>query len=616
MTLTERDVRRLEVAGFRGFARETPLGELRLRNREGRCVFLEDGRCRAYEARPEGCRLYPLVLDLDDDRTVLHSFCPHREEFRFTVDDERRLRRSVEEDEQESERRLFRRAARQALLVLLLICGGAAAVEPPASEARPPWEAWRDLASLAVIPLDDHVVMESSYCREGCERDRHSAGDSRFLRSNGDEGVLFEGTGPGAVTRIWMTQGDDGISRPLDPAIWIRIVVDGEVVVQLPLPEFFDGASPPFSPPLVSHRLVSSGGNLSYVPIPYRESCVISLIGAEHAKIWFQVTAHELGSSIGVVPFTGDEDLESWRDLLSTEPGRDPWHGGPFPTTSGSIGLRRRARVAVAAFSGADLLNGLLLRIPRASWGDVDLRLLFDGELRVSMPVADFFAAGDPGVEPVRSLLVGVTADEDLYVYFPMPFFESAVVELARGRSRSGGRKIPVEYAIRRLGRAPDPMSGLFGASLRSVEATVPGRDLEILSVRGRGKWVGLAATLGPVSGVSRDYLEGDEKVVLDDAAEPQLHGTGVEDFFGGGFYFQVDRPGPVPFRHALHGVTADWVDADGRVATSMYRLMLTDAPIWKRSVEVELEGGPANLTPIRARTVAYYYSSPRLSSR
>ena len=47
-----------------------------------------------------------------------------------------------------------------------------------------------------------------------------------------------------------------------------------------------------------------------------------------------------------------------------------------------------------------------------------------------------------------------------------------------------------------------------------------------------------------------------------------------------------------------------------------MYRLMLTDAPVWTTSVEVALECGPFNRTPIRARTVAYYYLRPPTSVR
>jgi len=37
---------------------------------------------------------------------------------------------------------------------------------------------------------------------------------------------------------------------------------------------------------------------------------------------------------------------------------------------------------------------------------------------------------------------------------------------------------------------------------------------------------------------------------------------------------------------------------------------MLADAPTWSTGVEVDLECGQVNQTPIRARTVAYYYAT------
>ncbi|HSN54590.1 MAG TPA: YkgJ family cysteine cluster protein [Candidatus Sulfomarinibacteraceae bacterium] len=95
MTLTEADVERLRSAGYQDFARVNGDGDLELVNRDGRCVFLGDGRCRVYRVRPEGCRLYPLVLDLGDDRVVRDRFCPYWREFPVTAERVRRLRRSV-----------------------------------------------------------------------------------------------------------------------------------------------------------------------------------------------------------------------------------------------------------------------------------------------------------------------------------------------------------------------------------------------------------------------------------------------------------------------------------------------------------------------------------------
>lgn len=105
MTLTERDVARLHAAGFKDIFRLNTEGDLELRNHDGRCVLLDDGRCSAYAARPEGCRLYPLILDLQTDRVVRDDFCPHRGSFPITTGDVERLRRSVATERIEAERR-------------------------------------------------------------------------------------------------------------------------------------------------------------------------------------------------------------------------------------------------------------------------------------------------------------------------------------------------------------------------------------------------------------------------------------------------------------------------------------------------------------------------------
>jgi Fe-S-cluster containining protein len=105
MTLIEEDVERLEGLGHRGFWRQLEDGSLVLVNLEGQCFFLADGKCLVYEHRPEGCVLYPLILDLDSGSPVRDEFCPHREEFRFSSRDERRLRRSVEIEEREANAR-------------------------------------------------------------------------------------------------------------------------------------------------------------------------------------------------------------------------------------------------------------------------------------------------------------------------------------------------------------------------------------------------------------------------------------------------------------------------------------------------------------------------------
>jgi len=109
MTLTEVDAAQLEAAGHRDFFFINDDHDLQLVNLEGHCVFLIDGRCSVHDDRPEGCRLYPLILDLSVDRVILDAFCPYAKEFAFTQDDAVQLRRSVTDEEREGRLRAARR---------------------------------------------------------------------------------------------------------------------------------------------------------------------------------------------------------------------------------------------------------------------------------------------------------------------------------------------------------------------------------------------------------------------------------------------------------------------------------------------------------------------------
>jgi Fe-S-cluster containining protein len=109
MTLTEADVTRLVTAGHRDFFFVNDDHDLQLLNVDEHCIFLVDGLCSVHDDRPEGCRLYPLILDLSVDRVVLDSVCPWAREFTFSQDDEVTLRRSVMDEAREGRLRASRR---------------------------------------------------------------------------------------------------------------------------------------------------------------------------------------------------------------------------------------------------------------------------------------------------------------------------------------------------------------------------------------------------------------------------------------------------------------------------------------------------------------------------
>ena len=106
MPLTEDDVMRIEKLGFKrvDFTVEAE-GETRLSNRARQCFFLEDVRCRIYESRPEGCRIYPLIYDTDSHKFIYDTVCPHNTEFKATREDKDRLKRLIRKLEREAAKR-------------------------------------------------------------------------------------------------------------------------------------------------------------------------------------------------------------------------------------------------------------------------------------------------------------------------------------------------------------------------------------------------------------------------------------------------------------------------------------------------------------------------------
>lgn len=90
MVLAPSDVERLRGRGLEGFyVMRGPF--LYLRNVGGRCVFLDKRtrRCKVYEYRPLGCRVYPLVFD-EARGALIDTLCPLSDELGRRKDELRR----------------------------------------------------------------------------------------------------------------------------------------------------------------------------------------------------------------------------------------------------------------------------------------------------------------------------------------------------------------------------------------------------------------------------------------------------------------------------------------------------------------------------------------------
>lgn len=103
MPLSEDDIARLEELGHdrASFIAWSVEGTAQLQTVDategmpGRpCFFLKANQCSVYADRPQGCRIYPLVLN-EHGRLARDEDCPHRAEFALDPAAKRRIQRVV-----------------------------------------------------------------------------------------------------------------------------------------------------------------------------------------------------------------------------------------------------------------------------------------------------------------------------------------------------------------------------------------------------------------------------------------------------------------------------------------------------------------------------------------
>jgi len=79
MLLSREDIERIKKLGYSetDFVEEY-LGFFQLKNIDGHCVFYdpETTLCKIYNERPQGCRFYPIIYDLDNEQCIVDNYCP------------------------------------------------------------------------------------------------------------------------------------------------------------------------------------------------------------------------------------------------------------------------------------------------------------------------------------------------------------------------------------------------------------------------------------------------------------------------------------------------------------------------------------------------------------
>ncbi len=91
--LLEEDVQRIRKLGYSEdfFVTHSEGFKILANSSWGRCVFHDGKQCTIYKSRPKGCKLYPIIFDVESMSPVRDHDCPFKNEFKLTSKDRTNL---------------------------------------------------------------------------------------------------------------------------------------------------------------------------------------------------------------------------------------------------------------------------------------------------------------------------------------------------------------------------------------------------------------------------------------------------------------------------------------------------------------------------------------------
>ncbi|MBP6175600.1 MAG: DUF2961 domain-containing protein [Fermentimonas sp.] len=218
----------------------------------------------------------------------------------------------------------------------------------------------------------------------------------------------------------------------------------------------------------------------------------------------------------------------------------------------------------------------------------------------VEAPIGDFFGVGHCEYKHFVSKYLGMSSG-GFYCYFPMPF-NKVKIEVENLHDKS----IPHVFLNANY-TSYDVLpsdAGRFHCMYNS--GTNAGSEPQyIMKTKGKGHFVGCCLSMQSWLPNYLGYLEAPEYIFIDDDFEeknPSIVGTGLEDYFNGGWYFRDGE-----FNAPLHGVP---LKDPLRSMISMYRFHESDAICFDKSFTMLFQSPrpPEHTREFKFSSTAYWY--------
>jgi hypothetical protein len=474
------------------------------------------------------------------------------------------------------------------------------------------YELLSDWSLLPQARFGVQAHLASSYDRNGGNYDfsyYESTGAARQT-TNVDPVTVVTLDGPGVITRFWMPHAT------ADSRFNVKVLLDDVLVIDSTSKELLGGNYGYIDGGLGATLI---GGQVSYEPIVYADSQTLKIITENKTNVrhYYQWNYLKLPAGTNVTPYSGTLTPQQTSDRNAAISMIQNAGSNPAGTSASSDTLIASAQsigvgqsLALGDISGSGQIRAINLKLSAgATDGQMDglrLRVRYDGlsKAAIDVPVSHFFGAGH-GRAPYQSMPLGATGDNELYSYWPMPYRRGVSVELYN----DSGASISIDSGSVEYESGPVGDGACYlNAAYNSVETTTDSR-YELLQVSGQGHYVGNLLWLdrqniGSTTGWDgRSVLEGDDIITVNVNSDSPviLPGTGLEDAYNGGYYYNHVgvHPGEEAYPYSgiapYHGLLRGEVPLSNGLGaayahTDQYRWLIPDPVPFTDGIKVEVE--------------------------
>lgn len=420
------------------------------------------------------------------------------------------------------------------------------------------------VASMHILGPDAFRISLLPFLRTGMQTHQFSsydrAGDNYdweyfpiYTDTNG-ECVIFDAMGPGCLYRLHMNIWHNA---PIYKGIRIRFYFDGEAKprIDMDVSKFFSTNNPLgiFQPPLawdggkryrilyhpfffkkrLKVALSAEPGGPSTVLEPWSGSYKKQPDSNGHHYHWYEFT-YQLFTKVppGLKSWTPEAGRRMMPALLKAWNVKDAHERAVQGCKEKSMTRKIKPGKTAVIWkrNSASAITALHIKIAPTnnvnalfdSW----IKITFDGAShpQVEAPVGCFFGAYRTSLDSsYASLPLGYSNDE-MYCYFPMPFWKSAVVQIENRSHDKVTVKVEIDYKTASNMLYLRRRCGYFFAHYHREDPRIEGRDYTYLETNGCGQVVGHVVSRWNTS------EEEDERTYFDGSKTPWIIGEGFED--------------------------------------------------------------------------------------